>query len=63
MTHATDTFSSMVNSLVTAGFWIEEISEPKLTAEQKERFPDKQAWLARYVGVIIFRARPNLGLQ
>lgn len=61
LTHATDTFSSMVNSLVSAGFWIEEISEPKLTEEQKERFPEKQAWLARYVGVIIFRARPNLG--
>jgi hypothetical protein len=36
LTHATDTFSSMVNSLVTAGFWIEEISVPKLTEEQKE---------------------------
>jgi SAM-dependent methyltransferase len=63
LTHATDTFSSMVNSLVTAGFWIEEISEPKLTEEQKEEFPEKQAWLARYVGVIIFRARPILGLR
>jgi hypothetical protein len=50
----------MVNSLVTAGFWIEEISEPKLSEEQKEKFPEKQAWLARYMGVIIFRARPNL---
>jgi SAM-dependent methyltransferase len=39
LTHATDTFSSMVNSLVTAGFWIEEISEPKLSEEQKESSP------------------------
>jgi SAM-dependent methyltransferase len=63
LTHATDTFSSMVNSLVAAGFWIEKISEPKLSEEQKEKFPAKQAWLARYVGIIIFRARPNLDLQ
>jgi hypothetical protein len=35
------------HSLVAAGFWIEEISEPQLTAEQKEKFPEKPAWLAR----------------
>jgi hypothetical protein len=52
----------MVDSLVTAGSWIEEISEPKLTDEQKEELAEKQAWLARYVGVM-FRARPVPNLQ
>lgn len=30
---------------------------PELTLTHA-RFPHKQAWLARYLGIIIFRARP-----
>ena len=58
LTHATDTFSAMHNTLVDAGFQIERIVEPQLSEEKKARFPHKQAWLARYFGVIIFRAQP-----
>jgi SAM-dependent methyltransferase len=61
LTHATDTFSAMVNSLVMAGFRIERVLEPQMSEEQKQRFPNKQAWLARYFGIVIFRARPAVG--
>jgi hypothetical protein len=58
LTHTTDTFSSIHNSLVEAGFRVERVLEPQLSEEKKERYPHKQAWLSRYVGIIIFRARP-----
>lgn len=58
LTHATDTFSSMYNTLVEAGFRVERIVEPRLSEEKKARYPAKQAWLARYFGIVIFRARP-----
>jgi SAM-dependent methyltransferase len=58
LTHATDTFSSLCNPFVEAGFRVERILEPQLPDEKKQRYPHKQAWLARYVGIIIFRARP-----
>lgn len=59
LTHATVTFSSMHNALVDAGFWVERLLEPQLSDEKKVRFPAKQAWLARYLGIIILRARPR----
>jgi SAM-dependent methyltransferase len=58
LTHATDTFSSMHNALVEAGFRVERIVEPQLSEEKKVAYPAKQAWLARYFGVVVFRARP-----
>jgi hypothetical protein len=58
LTHAVDTFSSMHNTLVDAGFRVERILEPQLSEENKKRYPHKQDWLSRYVGIIIFRARP-----
>lgn len=58
LTHATDPFSSMHNTLVEAGFRVERIVEPQLSDEKKVSYPAKQAWLARYFGIVIFRARP-----
>jgi SAM-dependent methyltransferase len=58
LTHATDTFSAMHNSLVDTGFRVERIVEPQLSEEKKALYPHKQAWLARYFGIVIFRARP-----
>jgi len=58
LTHSAETFAAMVNNLGAAGFRVERVVEPELTAEQKERYPHKKAWMARYVGIIIFRAVP-----
>ncbi|MGZ0149301.1 class I SAM-dependent methyltransferase [Kribbella sp. WER1] len=58
LTHTTDTFSTIHNSLTGNGFRVEEVLEPQLSDENKRRYPHKQEWLSRYVGIIILRARP-----
>jgi ubiquinone/menaquinone biosynthesis C-methylase UbiE len=57
VTHTTDTFSTIHNSLTDNGFRVERVLEPQLSDEKKQRFPHKQEWLARYVGIIVLRAR------
>lgn len=59
LNHRAPTFGDTVNQLVDAGFWIDRILEPTLTEEQARRFPHKQAWLDRYTGTLILRARPR----
>ncbi|MFD3405092.1 methyltransferase [Kribbella sp. NPDC058693] len=59
ITHTTDTFSSIHNSLTDNGFVVERVLEPQLSEEKQQRYPHKQAWLAQHVGIIIFRARPS----
>jgi SAM-dependent methyltransferase len=58
LTHQTDTFSDMINTFTSAGLWIEAAVEPQLAQEDRGRFPHKQAWLDKYLGVIIFKLRP-----
>ncbi|NIK54946.1 methyltransferase domain-containing protein [Kribbella shirazensis] len=58
VTHTTDTFSTIHNSLTDNGFRVEHVLEPQLSDENKQRYPHKQEWLSRYVGIIILRARP-----
>jgi SAM-dependent methyltransferase len=58
LTHTTDTFSSIHNSLTDSGFLVERVLEPQLSEEKKRQYPHKQAWLSQYIGIIIFRARP-----
>ncbi|MGW7687264.1 class I SAM-dependent methyltransferase [Kribbella sp. NPDC054772] len=58
ITHTTDTFSSIHNSLTGNGFRVDQVLEPQLSEENKRRYPHKQAWLSQYVGIIIFQARP-----
>jgi SAM-dependent methyltransferase len=60
---STDTFSSMINSLGTAGFWIEEISEPKLTEEYKESSPRRRPGLPATWASSSSEPAPNLDLQ
>jgi hypothetical protein len=45
----------MINTFCAAGLRVTECREPQLTSEQAERYPHKQAWMDRYVGIIIFR--------
>ncbi|MFF0338643.1 methyltransferase domain-containing protein [Kribbella sp. NPDC004875] len=58
ITHTTDTFSSIHNSLTGNGFRVDQVLEPQLSDENKQRYPHKQEWLSQYVGIIIFQARP-----
>ncbi len=59
VTHALDTFSDMHNALTTAGFVVEEVQEPWLSVEVQSRFPRKQAWMDKYIGIVLFVARPR----
>jgi SAM-dependent methyltransferase len=56
LSRCTRTFSDMINTFCAAGLRVTECTEPQLTSEQAERYPHKQAWMDRYVGIIIFRA-------
>jgi SAM-dependent methyltransferase len=51
----TRTFSDMLNTFSAAGLRVTQCTEPQLTSEQAERYPHKQAWMDRYVGIVIFR--------
>lgn len=62
VTHPTSRFSDTVNAFAGAGFFIEVCEEPKLSADQAAKFPHKQEWLDRYVGLLAFRARPSVAI-
>jgi len=59
LTHRAATFGDTFNRLVDAGFWVDRVVEPTLTEEQRKQFPHKQAWMDRYAGTLILRARPR----
>jgi hypothetical protein len=55
LTRRTRTFSDMLNTFCAAGLRVTECAEPQLTSEQAARYPHKQAWMDRYVGIVVFR--------
>jgi SAM-dependent methyltransferase len=55
LSRRTRTFSDMLNTFCAAGLRVTECREPQLSSEQAERFPHKQEWMDRYVGIIVFR--------
>ncbi|MFC7624622.1 class I SAM-dependent methyltransferase [Microlunatus sp. GCM10028923] len=57
LTHRAETFGAMINDLSEAGLYVDRVVEPQLSEEARHRYPHKQAWLSRYVGVILLRAR------
>jgi SAM-dependent methyltransferase len=52
------TISDLLNVFSAAGLWIETAVEPQLSEEARRRYPHKQAWMDRYLGILIFRLRP-----
>ena len=58
VTHQVNTVAETVNVFAAAGLWMEEAVEPRLSAEDRRRFPHKQAWLDEHLGVIVFKLRP-----
>ena len=58
LTHTTQTVAAMLNTFAAAGLRIERAIEPQLSPQNRERYPHKQQWLDRYLGVILFVLRP-----
>ena len=59
LTHRTNTMADVINIFAAAGLWIEVAVEPQLGEDDRRRFPHKQAWLDKHLGVIIFKLRPH----
>jgi SAM-dependent methyltransferase len=58
LTKRTYTMSDLLNVFSRAGLWIETAREPRLTEEAARRYPHKQAWMNKYLGILIFKLRP-----
>jgi len=58
LTKRTYTMSDLLNVFSAAGLWIETTVEPQLTAEAARSYPHKQAWMNKYLGILIFKLRP-----
>jgi SAM-dependent methyltransferase len=53
------TISDLINEFSAAGLWIETAIEPQLSEEARRRYPHKQAWMNKYLGILIFKLRPR----
>jgi SAM-dependent methyltransferase len=58
LTKRTYTVSDLLNVFSSAGLWIETAIEPQLTEDAARRYPHKQAWMNKYLGILIFKLRP-----
>lgn len=52
------TISDLINTFSAAGLWIETAVEPQLSEEARRRFPHKQAWMDKHLGILMFKLRP-----
>lgn len=52
------TMSDLLNVFSAAGLWIETTVEPRLPEDAGRRYPHKQAWMNKYLGILMFRLRP-----
>jgi SAM-dependent methyltransferase len=52
------TISDLINVFSAAGLWIETAIEPQLSEDARRRYPHKQAWMNKYLGILIFKLRP-----
>ncbi|GAB3913997.1 hypothetical protein GCM10011575_18790 [Microlunatus endophyticus] len=52
------TISDLLNVFSAAGLWIETAAEPQLSEDDRRRYPHKQAWMDKYLGILIFKLRP-----
>jgi SAM-dependent methyltransferase len=55
------TISDLINTFSTAGLWIETAAEPQLSDDARRRYPHKQAWMNKYLGILIFKLRVRRG--
>lgn len=52
------TMSDLINIFSAAGLWIETATEPQLSEDARRRYPHKQAWMNKHLGILIFKLRP-----
>ncbi|HVX44855.1 MAG TPA: class I SAM-dependent methyltransferase [Mycobacteriales bacterium] len=52
------TMSDLINVFSAAGLWIETAVEPQLSDDAARRYPHKQAWMNKYLGILMFTLRP-----
>ncbi|WP_427893156.1 class I SAM-dependent methyltransferase [Kribbella sp. GL6] len=52
------TISDLLNIFSAAGLWIETTREPQLSDDARRRFPHKQAWMNKHLGILLFKLRP-----
>lgn len=55
------TVSDLINLFSAAGFWIESATEPQLSEDARRRYPHKQAWMDKHLGILVFKLRPHPG--
>lgn len=53
------TISDLLNVFSAAGLWIETTIEPQLSEDDARRYPHKQEWMNKYLGILIFKLRPR----
>ncbi|GAB3613398.1 class I SAM-dependent methyltransferase [Humibacter ginsengisoli] len=51
------TMSDLLNTFSGAGLWVEAAVEPQMSAETAERYPHKQQWMNKHLGIIMFKLR------
>jgi SAM-dependent methyltransferase len=51
------TISDLINVFSAAGLWTETAVEPQLSDDAGRRYPHKQAWMNKYLGILIFKLR------
>lgn len=58
LTKKTYTMSDLLNAFSAAGLWIDTALEPQLSEDAARRYPHKQDWMNKYLGILIFKLRP-----
>lgn len=53
------TISDLLNVFSKAGLWIETALEPQLPEDARLRYPHKQAWMNKHLGILLFKLRPH----
>jgi SAM-dependent methyltransferase len=61
LTKRTYTISDLINVFSAAGLWIETAVEPELSEDARRRYPHKQEWMNKHLGILIFKLRPLPG--
>lgn len=52
------TISDLLNTFSESGLWIERTIEPQLSIEARRKYPHKQDWMNKYLGILVFKLRP-----
>jgi 2-polyprenyl-3-methyl-5-hydroxy-6-metoxy-1,4-benzoquinol methylase len=58
LTKRSFTVSDLLNTFSAARLWVECAVEPQLSEPDREKFPHKQEWLNKYLGILIFKLKP-----